>query len=405
MFKKNNLLITVIILAIFPLPQIAIDLYLPSLPVMAKLFHTPYSYLQLSLTSYILTMGLSQLIYGPLSDFYGRKPILLIGMLLFMLGTLLCLLSNSIRIFLIARSIQGFGMGCGFSVASAMIADQFHGKKLLKISALSSIIYSLSPVFAPVIGGYLQYYVNWNSNFVFMLVYALSLNLVIIYYLPETNTLSKTRPSPSIKKVLAIYYQMIKHYRFLSYTAAMTLAFGITVTFNIIGPYLMQQLLHVSVIDYGKLLLILGLSYLVGTFLNHKLINYINVPALISFGLCLMLIASLLLIVLSAYAFVSVVVLTLLTSIIIFATGFIFPNCFAKALEIFPDNAGTSGAFIGSVGLIGNGVLSGMIAHLSVSGCGVLGYLFLIESLLIMLFMALSALGAKVCANRLLVNR
>jgi Arabinose efflux permease len=162
---------------------------------MVKAFHTSNEMLQFSLVIYILFLGIAQLIYGPLSDRYGRKPILLFGCTLFFIASLASIFTHSINQFLLLRAIQGLGIGCGFTVASAILADIFTGKKLAQFTSYSAMVYSSSLIFAPVLGGYLQHYLGWQANLLVMAIYALALCVLIKFLLFETRKITN---SPSL---------------------------------------------------------------------------------------------------------------------------------------------------------------------------------------------------------------
>ena len=186
------------VLLIYPLPQIAIDIYLPSWPAMVSALHTSRELLQWSLTIYVLFLGMAQLIYGPLSDRFGRKPVLLFGIGVFFISSFMGMFVVSMGQLLVLRAIQGLSIGCGFTVASAILADVFQGNQLAKVTSYSAMIYSISLMFAPFIGGYLQHYIGWQANFGGMALYALILFLLIYLFVFETKDKQKRLYSRSV---------------------------------------------------------------------------------------------------------------------------------------------------------------------------------------------------------------
>lgn len=381
--KRSHTFFIISTLAIFPLPQLAIDLYLPSLPAMAKYMDASNFFLQLTLTVYIFSLGITQLIYGPSSDRFGRKPILMIGTLIFLVGSVACAFAQSITQLLIFRIMQGIGMGCGFTVASAIIGESFEGKMLARMTTFSSMIYSLSPILAPVLGGYIQHYVGWQANFIFMAIFTLLLLLSVYFFIPETNK-NLNPQALNLKKLLINYLYMFRSPKFLGYIGALTLAFGVMVTFNVVGPFLMQNVLRVPVITYGQLLLLVGASYFLGTVCNSQLLRFFNVSVLIAMGLLLMLFSSVGLIFSGWLDWFSVFSIMLFTCVTIFSAGFVFPNSFAKALEVFPESLGSASAIIGSSGLIGTSIISAIVAHIHSYQEQPLGYMFLVQTILAM---------------------
>lgn len=379
--KIKRLFFILTVLFIFPLPQVAIDLYLPSLPAMAKYFHAPNFLLQLSLTVYILSLGIAQLIYGPCSDRFGRKPVLLIGTSIFLLGSIVCAFATSITQLLIFRIIQGIGMGCGFTVASAILGDTFSGAKLARMTTFSSMVYSLSPLLAPIIGGYLQHYFGWRANFALIAIFSGIILIAIMLFIFKTND-RIDKNALSAKRILFNYWTMLINFNFIGNILCLTLTFGIMITFNVVGPFLLQNVLKVSVVNYGLSLFLVGLAYLFGTFCNSQLLKFIKINLAIMFGVSLMILFSCALLIAAWLDWFSPASVLTFTCLVIFSTGFVFPNCFAKALEIFPDKLGAASAIIGSGGLFGVSLISGIVAHVPYYTESALGLIFLIQAIL-----------------------
>lgn len=379
--NPSNKLFILTVLMIFPAGQLAIDLYLPSLPAMSSYFHCSNFLIQLTLTAYILSLGISQLFYGPASDRFGRRPVLLFGFGVFFLASLACVLAVTINQLLLFRALQGLGMGCGFAVGSAILGDSFTGKKLARMTTFSSMIYSLSPIIAPVFGGYLQHYFGWRSNFMFMAFFCLLLLSGIFFAISETNKhLDKTALQPG--KLLASYFSMCVDSNFIGNILCLTLAFGVMITFNIVGPFLLQNVLHASVVAYGQLLLLVGLAYCLGTAFNSQLLKIIKINYAIALGMAMMLVFALALLVSSWCGWFTVTSVVLFTCLEIFATGLVFPNCFAKALELFPTKLGVASAIIGSGALLGTSAISVIIARVHVYNESSLGLTYLIQAIL-----------------------
>ncbi len=391
--KKHSLLFIIATLAIFPLPQLAIDLYLPSLPAMVTHFHSSDTLLQLSLTVYILTLGITQLIYGPVSDRFGRKPVLLVGTVIFLLASLACVFATSITELLLFRILQGIGMGCGFTIGSAIIGDSFQGQQLARMTTFSSMIYAMSPLLAPVIGGYLQDCIGWRANFAFITIITVLLFLAFIFCIPETH-LKPDLHALKPKNLALNYLKMFRSLRFVAYVMIATLAFGLMVTFNVIGPFLLQNALHVHAAFYGVLLLLVGLAYLIGTSLNSHILKFYSTVHLIIIGIGGMIVFSLGLLIAAWVGWFSVTSVTLFTCLCIFSSGFVFPNSFAKVLEVFPNNLGTASALMGAAGLIGTAIISVIAASVNANHAQPLAYLFIAQSVFALLFLML-ALRAK----------
>ncbi len=367
------------VLLIYPLPQLAIDVYLPSWPAMVQAFHTTPHLLQLSLTLYVLCLGLAQLIYGPLSDRFGRKPILLIGITIFFFSSFASMFIDSGAQLLLLRAIQGLGIGCGFTIASALLADTFKGHQLAKMTSYSAMIYALSLICAPLIGAYLQHYIGWRANFAIMAAYAFFLCCMISCFVTET----KSRPTQqlSFSFVAKKYMALFSHGKFVCALCCLILAYGTMIAFNVVGPFLLQNTLHVPVIKYGQLLLLLGVSYFFGATFNSYLVKRLGIHSLIIIGLLLMLAAATGLLTAAIMHWFNVTSLMSFVCLSLFSLGFIYPNCFAYALDTFAEK-GYASALIGSAILIGVAIVSALVSHYNVNHEYCLSVTFLILSLL-----------------------
>lgn len=392
---KISWLFILTVLLIYPLPQLVIDIYLPSLPAMLLDLHTTQVSLQATLTIYILFLGIAQLFYGPCSDKFGRKSTLLVGCSIFFVSSILSMFTKSIDQLLIMRALQGIGMGCGFAVASAILADVFRGKDLARMTTYSGMVYSLSIILAPVIGSCLQSHIGWRANFFAMAVYGLILIILLYFFVFETNQhLEKDALIP--KKLLRNYLSLLTKWNFIENIICLILAYGIMVSFSVVSPFILQTILHVQVMMYGQLLLLVGFSYFIGTSCNAYLLKNLEMRTLIIMGFGIMLISSFGLLGASVLQWFTPASVITFTSISIFGIGFVFPNCFAKALEISPEK-GISGALIGSMVLIGTSFISAIVALLHVRSQYSLGYIyFVLTTLSIFIFFFLPILSKTI---------
>lgn len=156
-------------------PPFVTDLYLPALPSLADFFKTTPSLVQMSLTMSMLGLALGQLFVGPLSDKYGRKRLLLLSLVAFVVSTVLCVFSPNILLFDAFRLLQGMAASGGIVIARAMATDKCRGKVLTKFLAVVSAINGVAPVTAPVLGGIILSLVDWRGTFAVLLVYGFAL--------------------------------------------------------------------------------------------------------------------------------------------------------------------------------------------------------------------------------------
>lgn len=373
--RKLSLFTVLSVFLIYPLPQMAVDIYLPSLPYMQHDFQASPGMMQFTLVVYLFFLGMSQIIYGPLSDKFGRKKILQLGFFIFCIGCFLSAISHSTLSIIFSRVIQGLGMGCSFALASSIFSDIYEGRKLAKMMSFASMAYSLSAILAPVLGSYIQKKLGWRINFYTLLLYSACLFGYLSIYLPETNT-NRSRYTLSMRGLGAGYFSLLTNLHFMARALCMTFSFGFIIVLNLVAPFVLQNELHVEVITYGQLLLIIGLSYFLGTMINAQALEKIALNKLIFAGLFIIFIASLGFLI-ASYYMLSTLTVIFFSCIIMFGIGFIYPNNFAKALEAH-ENKGFASAGIGSIGLLGVSLIGIIIEKLDIITGKQLAFSFII---------------------------
>lgn len=373
--KVGNNYITALICLLVPLAQMGIDINLPSLPYMSTYFHSSNEMLKWSITLYLFGMGISQYVYGYFTDQFGRKKPIYIGLMIFIFGTTLCIFANSVDHLLIYRFIQGCGAGSCPVITKAIAVDIFSDKRLARVATYMTTAWALTPIFAPVIGGYIQEDYCWQYNFLFLAAYALVVLVVIVVFLPETCVELSNKKSMvmSLKEIIII----LKNKDFFDYVLIMTLAFSILITFSIISPFLFHAI-GLSASQYGDATLFVGLSYLLGTIANRLLINYFEADTLIIMGgICIIFTAFVTLLLNN----INTAIMILIPScIIVSCIGIIYPNSMAIAMSLHKKSRGTVSAILGWFPMIGMGVYSACISKMQVFNLFPLFSLFLLLS-------------------------
>ena len=174
--------------------EMATEIYTPALPILKDFFRTTEEAIQWTLSYNLLGIALSSCFYGPLSDSYGRKKIMLVGMIIFLISTGLCACASDIWTLIFLRFLQGIGAGAAWVIALAMVTDLYETEESLTILSILGISISVSPAIAPIIGGVISVFWGWQMNFVVIGLAALILLICLFIYLPETLPLSKRQP-------------------------------------------------------------------------------------------------------------------------------------------------------------------------------------------------------------------
>lgn len=358
---RSNIQFFFIILLTISAGQIAIDLYLPSLPAITEAFSTTNSNTQLTITIYLLGLSFSQLIYGPLSDHYGRRAILLIGFAISFIGATICVFTPSITALIAARLLQGVGAGAANPVSRAVMRDVFSGHKLAKISSYVGTFIAIILALAPIIGGYLQAYFGWRANFSFLALYGVALWLVILLFLPETNKHIDPHPF-RIKRTMQKYFSLLSNPIFIGYTLCTSLTYAGIIAYITAGPFLYQNILGLSPVQYGWLAIFTTLSFTVGAFINARYVTNVGMNRMLFINLGIQILAGMSLLIVGLLGHISVISILVPMMFILVSAGSIFPNASTGAILPFAKMAGTAGALFGFIQVFTGALLSGLVA-------------------------------------------
>lgn len=336
---------TVFLAALTAVGPLSTDMYLPSLPAIGRDFGADAGTVQLTLSTHLIAFAGSQLFYGPLSDRYGRRPVLLVGFLLFMAGCFASLFVTSIDQLILARILQAVGGGASVVLARAIVRDLFQGAEAGQMLAKMAAIMGLVPALAPMLGGVVQDLYGWKANFIAMGAFGGVLALMVAMSLDETLPHAR-RQSAAPLAILRSYRRLLADRRFLKYLAIATVAFCGLFAFVSGSSFVLQGLYGYSPIAYGLCFGAMAGGYVAGSLTGGRLVRRIGIDGTLRFGgFCAalggLLMLSGLLMTPSAMAIVLPVV------IYGFSMGATMPQAMAGALTPFPDIAGTASSLLG----------------------------------------------------------
>lgn len=381
MIKRHPHIILLLSFLIITIGQFACAVYLPSMPDMRRSLATDVETIKLTYTWLLAAYGLSMLFYGPLSDNIGRKPVVLIGMCIYLFGCIFTLFANSIELLLAGRVLQGIGLGSA-AVSRAITKDIFKDGQFVRASAYISMGIALTPLAAQVLGGYIQHYFAWRGNFVFMLVYGLVVVLLLLFLLPETNTRPKQKFA--LKQTASDYRTILNSAAYVGLLCCAIIVFSGEMVFNVSAPFLLQTQLGVSSVEYGWLIALLLGGFLAGSFTTSKLVDRITVHQQILLGIVILFFASLMLLILSRWFTIWTLILPMI--VYMFGNSMSLISTSAAGILLFPEKAGTAGALQGGAMLFGSGIVSSVVADFKISNQMPLALLLLSFTLLTALF-------------------
>lgn len=342
--EKNKRMATIISLILLPMSGLITDMYIPSMPHMATELHQPEGAIQLTLTLFLVSYGLAQFITGSLIDSYGRYRLTLISLALFILSNFVIVATSSIAVIYVMRIVQGITTGFVVVAKRAYFVDVFEGEQRKKYLSILSIVWSVAPVVAPFVGGYLQHYFNWQANFMLLAIYGTVLLALEWIFSGETNP--AFRPL-KLSVTLNDYKIMFSDRVFIYGIVICGLSYGTTMVFGLAGAFIIEHQMHFSPVVAGYAALAMGLAWMCGGFLGRATIDKPFLPKLRLANT--LQIAITLLMIVSAMAASNIYTLIFFAFLIHVCVGFIFNNYFAFCLGRFPQMAGlTSGLSGGS---------------------------------------------------------
>lgn len=341
---SHKYFIIILIFLMTPMCGIGIDIYSPSLPAIVSYFHTNISLVKLTIPVYLISYGIGHLILGTLSDSLGRKKILIVMVILFILTCIYITFLHNIHLLLFIRMLQGFAVAGPGVIFKSLLTDSFQGKQLQKIIAYNSIVWSLGPIIAPFIGGYLQFYFGWWASFYFLAIYGTMVLLIALFFLPETN---KNPVAFNVVTIAKNYRTIVSNKFFMVGLIGVAITYSVLVIFNIIGPFLIQDVMHYSAVDYGHIALLLGIFGFMGPLSNRLLINVYSRDKIILSTIGCALFISLLMIIMAEFWQLNLVILLIPVGLIFYLAAMSNPNFAGLCLSQFPEMAGSASALMG----------------------------------------------------------
>jgi Bcr/CflA subfamily drug resistance transporter len=358
----NSLKIIIILCLISSLARFVLDSYLPSMPGIAHDLSITDASTQLTLTLYLLGFSLSQLIYGPLSDHYGRRRIILIGLSVFFVGNLACALAAKPALLILARFVAGVGAGSCGVLNRAIASDCFKGAEFSKVWSYTTTTLVLTLCIAPVMGGYIQELWGWRANFMLSTVFVGCVLGLILKFLPEThlkNIPMKTGISQlSVSAVMQNYKTILATPPFLASALCYTLAFSGLIAYFQVSPLLFIDDLGLSPSQYGWTSLVIASNYLIGGLIVSKLAARWGTQCLLIVGALLLIVGGSLLWLVARMDTLSLTSILLPTAIYVIGARIVIPNAIASSMENLRHLNGSSSALIGFIQMLGSSLIS-----------------------------------------------
>jgi Bcr/CflA subfamily drug resistance transporter len=341
------------------LGQTGLFIDLPSLPQLASDFGVDAAATQTTVTAYALGYGASQLIWGPLSDRHGRRPIALAGLWMFITASLLLAVVPGFEPFRLLRVVQGIGAGCGTSVSRAALRDVLSNRELARAMSFASISFALALGFAPFVGGLIGRATSWRVDFLLVAALGLATALYLARALPES--LSRERAAaatrPSVAAIGRGYLRLAGDARFLLPSLIATVATGMISLYDAASPFIYETRFGFDAAGFGSLSLGLTVAYIAGALMVVRFVVARGQPWLLRFGLGAMLLGGLLMVGLGLGGWFDTFSLFLPMLVITFGASVLVPIGLAMPMQSFPAQAGQASALTGFLQQEGTGLL------------------------------------------------
>ncbi len=359
--RRPSLVILVTISTVSPL---ALNIYLPSMPSLVGLFDTTMARVQLTLSLYLAAFALAQIVIGPLSDRYGRRPVLLWGMVVFMLGSLACALAPDIDFLIAGRILQAAGGSTGIVLGRAIVRDLYDRRQAASMIGYVTMGLAVAPMVGPAIGGVLDHVFGWTASFYLMVLIGLVVLVVSWFDLHETNL----QPSSAgLVGLLRGFGALARVPAFWAY--ALTSSFASSVFFTFLGgaPFVSVELLAMAPAVYGFYFMMVAGGYIIGNWISGRFAVRIGVRRMILAGTVLQAISVLLIGL--AFAVIQAHPLSLFAPMFLvgIANGTCLPSAIAGAVSVRPELAGAASGLSGSL-QIGTGAVSSALVGWLLSG-------------------------------------
>lgn len=337
--RRNTIIWT--LLCIMPIVGMAVDLVAPSLPAISIDLHTSATVTKNVVAIYLAGYALGNFFTGFLTDALGRQKLLRIGLITFIVVSLLPALFPKVSVLLTARFLQGISIGASAVIVRATLSDILPSEKLVRMGVLIGAMWGIGPVIGPIIGGYLQVYFGWQAGFYFFAGITTIAFIVVAMIVPETHFNRSSLNIATIKRNMA---EVVTHRLFMAAVILMGLVYSLIIGFNTVGPFLIQDTLHYSPVFFGHVALYLGLVFLAATFTCRYFLKQYQAKQLMRIVINLFLFVVVLALICSYFFPTSIALIAIVSGLMFFTAGFIFPLSMGIGLSLFRHIAGTATA-------------------------------------------------------------
>lgn len=373
----------------------AMNVFNPAMPDVVRAFGSTIDVVQLTLTLYLAALGVSQLLSGAMADRFGRRPLMLWGMGVHLLGTVLSALSPTVELLILGRVMQALGGGATLVLVRTMVLDAHDRNEAGRLLGFITMSIAVAQTLAPTIGGYLNFYFDWRAIFWFAFALNLVIALVMLRQLTETSV-ELDKSSFSLRVLLKKYATVLRSPVYLGYALTGSLITCAYLGFASIMPYIFVDQLGGTSAQYGNWFLIVSLGFFAGSLVGTRITIQLGLDRMIHIGMTLALLAASVLILILLTGNITAGLIFIPMGVLTFGRGFVQPNAQSGAVSSIATARGTASGMMGFIQLMLASTVSQLMPSLLE-----LGIVYVFVAVIVLLVLAavshwVACLGASI---------
>ena len=363
------------------------QILLPALPVIKQTFEVSTEVAQLTLSLSMLSIALGTLFYGPLSDKYGRKPVMLLGLSITLIGSIFCFLANTIELLILGRFIQAFGAAVGLVLARAIVRDVYGAQEAARVIATLVMVMVVVPMFSPLLGGELMVWLSWEYVFVLIAIASVLMFFLLFQNLPET--LKEPVAFTGVAAMIGNYVLLFRSPAFCGYAFCVTFVSVVFFSFIAAAPEIMITVLKRPPTEYGYYFVMIPMGFMAGNYYARHFGRSMELNRMISIGVSIGIGGISLAITLQLIGFHQPIALFAPVALAVLGNGIVLPNAQAAAINEFPRFAGSASGLTGFLQMFISGIAAQLVAVIFNGTVYPLLIMMLIASMLSLIFFKL----------------
>ena len=345
--RPRRLVLIAVLGSVCTIGPFSTDLYLPAMPIVAADLGASSSAIALTVTTFLVGLAFGQLLAGPLSDTYGRRLPLLVGLIVFTTASLVCALTPSVDVLIAVRFVQGLAGASGMAIANAVVTDYSRGRQAARLLSRLALVSGLAPIVAPLIGAQLLRVTSWRGLFVALTGLGILLFSAVALGLRESLPRER-RQAGGAARTLRTFGMLSRDPRFMGLSTTSALSFVAFFAYLAASSFVYQDLYGASPVLFSLLFAVNAIGMLAVNQLNHRLLGRFTPQQLLGVGLLTGSLAGLAVLAVTLVGGLGIVALAVPLFVLVASLGFVFPDSTALALSLHPDVAGSASAYFGT---------------------------------------------------------